>query len=214
MRVIDISRSLSAKLAPWPGDTPFAFDLKWKIADGASVNVGALTMSAHAGTHADATFHFDTNGLTMEQMPLDAYLGAAVVVDLSEKFAHGATGGIRVEDLAPHSADLERTGRLLLKTNRWCDSSVFPQWIPVVSAEVPPWLAGKNVRLLGLDLPSVDPLEAKQLANHHALAAAGIAIVEGLDLTRVEAGVYQLAALPVKIAGGDGAPVRAVLWRE
>ena len=84
----------------------------------------------------------------------------------------------------------------------------------MLASDVPPWLGSKHVVLLGLDVPSVDAIEAKQLRNHHALAAAGIAIVESLDLTSANAGIYQLAALPVKIAGGDGAPVRAVLWRD
>jgi arylformamidase len=75
-------------------------------------------------------------------------------------------------------------------------------------------MRGRGVTLLGLDLPSVDALDSKELRNHHALAAADIAIVEGLDLGAVEAGVYLLAALPLKIIGGDGAPVRAILWRE
>jgi arylformamidase len=70
------------------------------------------------------------------------------------------------------------------------------------------------VKLLGLDLPSVDPIEAKKLTNHHALAAARVAIVESLDLSEVEAGIYHFAALPLKIAGGDAGPVRAILWRD
>ncbi len=214
LKIIDISRALSTDLAEWPGDTPFQFELKWKMAEGASVNVGALGMSVHGGSHADATFHFDPSGTTIERMPLEAYLGVAVVVDLSGKFAGGLKSDIRIEDLSPYAADIERTGRLLLRTNCWRDSSVFPEWIPVIAPGVAPWLAEKTVQLLALDLPSVDPIDAKQLTNHHALAVAGIAIVESLDLTSADAGVYQMAALPLKVAGGDGAPVRAVLWRE
>ena len=67
---------------------------------------------------------------------------------------------------------------------------------------------------IGLDLPSVDPIDAKVLVNHHALAAANIAIVESLDLNEVEAGLYHFSALPLRITGGDAAPVRAILWRD
>ena len=214
MEIFDISRALSADLAEWPGDTPFRFELKWKMADGASVNVGAVNMSVHNGTHADAAFHFDAKGAPMEQMPLAAYVGPAVVIDLAPIFASGERREITIDDIAPNESEIAQSRRVLLKTNCWRDSSVFPDWIPVIAAEVAPWLATKHVQLLGLDLPSVDPIDSKRLTNHHALAVAKIAIVESLDLTSIHAGVYRFAGLPVKIAGGDGAPIRAVLWRD
>ena len=117
-------------------------------------------------------------------------------------------------DLQAFSALLEQAPRLLLKTGVWKDSKVFPDWIPVIARDVSDWLGERKVKLLGLDLPSVDPIEAKKLINHHALAAAGVAIVESLDLSEVEAGIYHFAALPLKIAGGDAGPVRAILWRD
>src|ERR1700716_3204593 len=86
MEIFDISRPLSNELAPWPGDTPFHFELKWKMAEGATVNVGAVNMGVHNGTHADAPFHFDESGDPIERMPLDAYVGNAVVVDLTKLF--------------------------------------------------------------------------------------------------------------------------------
>jgi len=219
MEIFDISRALSADLAPWPGDTPFHFGLKWKMAEGATVNVGAVNMGVHNGTHADATFHFDESGDPIDRMPLDAYIGDAVVVDLTEHF--GGTGDmvdrtrqIGVADLEAFSASLERAPRLLLKTGVWKDSKVFPDWIPVIARDVSEWLRERKVKLLGLDLPSVDPIEAKKLTNHHALAAARVAIIESLDLSEVQAGIYHFAALPLKIAGGDAGPVRAILWRD
>jgi arylformamidase len=84
----------------------------------------------------------------------------------------------------------------------------------VIAPDVAEWLQARGVRLLGLDLPSVDPTDAKILQNHHALARAGIWIVESLDLGAVLGGVYDFAAFPLKVAGADGAPVRAVLWRD
>jgi arylformamidase len=214
MKIFDISRALSNDLAPWPGDTPFHFELKWKMAEGATVNVGAINMGVHNGTHADAVFHFDPKGETIERMPLETYVGGAVVVDLTEIFRGDRSRQICVGDLETCSSALERAPRLLLKTGVWNDSKVFPDWIPVIAPDVPGWLAERKVKLLGLDLPSVDTIEAKELVNHHALAAAGIAIVESLDLSEVEAGIYQFAALPLKIAGGDAGPVRAILWRD
>ena len=217
MKIFDISRMLSNELAPWPGDTAFHFELKWKMAEGATVNVGAVNMGVHNGTHADATFHFDESGASIERMPLEAYLGDAVVVDLTGLFASPGfdqTRQIGVTDLEPFSALLEQAPRLLLKTGVWKDSRVFPDWIPVLAPDVPGWLRERKLKLLGLDLPSVDPIEAKKLTNHYALAAARIAILESLDLSEVEAGLYRLSALPLKISEGDAGPVRAILWRD
>jgi arylformamidase len=219
MKIFDISRALSNDLAPWPGDTPFHFELKWKMAEGATVNVGAINMGVHNGTHADATFHFDESGDSIERMPLDAYVGDAVVVDLTKLFGRAGEGidrarPIGVADLEPFSAPLEQAPRLLLKTGVWTNAKVFPDWIPVIARDVSDWLRERKVKLLGLDLPSVDPIEAKKLTNHHALAAARVAIVESLDLSEVEAGIYHFAALPLKIVGGDAGPVRAVVWRD
>ena len=183
------------------------------------MNVGAVNMGVHNGTHADAPFHFDESGDPIERMPLDAYVGDAVVVDLTKLFAsaedrHDQRRKIGVADLEAFSSSLEHSPRLLLKTGTWKDSNVFPDWIPVVAPDVPGWLRERKVRLLGLDLPSVDEIDAKKLTNHYALAAARIAIIESLDLNEVEAGIYHFAALPLKIAGGDAGPVRAILWRD
>ncbi|MDP9254649.1 MAG: cyclase family protein [Verrucomicrobiota bacterium] len=209
MEIHDISRALTNDLAPWPGDTPFRFELKWKISEGASVNVGAVEMGVHNGTHADAAFHFDPKGETIERAPLDAYIGKAVVVDCKN-----VAPSINLSDLQRWENALRDAPRLLLKTGAWPDSEIFPKEIPTISSDVPQWLQARGVKLLGLDVPSVDAIDSKDLPNHRALAAAGIAIVESLDLSRVEAGGYNFAALPLKIAGGDAAPVRAILWRD
>ena len=215
MKIWDISRMLSNEFAEWPGDQPFRYRLTGEIANGGSVNLGAITMSVHNGTHADARFHFDTNGGSIEKAPLDVYLGRATVVDLAQTFSQSREKHlITREDLKPHAEAIAATSRLLVKTGRWADSTTFPNRIPVIAADVPAWLQKNGVKLLGLDLPSMDEIDSKSLQNHHALARAGIAIVESLDLSDVAAGVYNFAALPLKIAGADGAPMRAVLWRD
>jgi arylformamidase len=213
MQIFDVSRALSNDLAPWPGDTPFHFELKWKMAEGATVNVGAVEMGVHNGTHADAPFHFEQGADTIERMPLEIYLGDAVVLDLTKQFQTDRTRQITVADIESSSDALELAPRLLLRTNVWKDSKVFPDWIPVIAADVPEWLRKRKVKLLGLDLPSVDSIDAKKLVNHYALAAERIAIVESLDLSAIEAGIYHFSALPLRISGGDAGPVRAILWR-
>jgi arylformamidase len=215
MKIWDISRTLSNDLAEWPGDEPCRFRLTREKAKGESVNLGAISMSVHNGTHADARFHFDTDGESIEKAPLEIYLGRATVVDLAQTFLDVKDKHlITIEDLRPSAEEIAATSRLLVKTGRWSDSTVFPDKIPVIAADVPAWLQKNGVKLLGLDLPSVDEIDSKSLLNHHALARAGIAIVESLDLNDVAPGIYRFAALPLKIAGGDGGPMRAILWRE
>jgi arylformamidase len=215
MKIWDISRTLSSDLAEWPGDEPCRFQLTREKTKGESVNLGAISMSVHNGTHADARFHFDTNGESIEKAPLETYLGRATVVDLAQAFLDSKEKHlITIEDLRPSAEAIAATSRLLVKTGRWSDSTVFPNQIPVIAADVPAWLQKNGVKLLGMDLPSVDEIDSKSLQNHHALAHAGIAIVESLDLNDIASGIYQFAALPLKIAGGDGAPMRAILWRE
>ena len=215
MKLWDVSRTLSNDLAEWPGDVPFHFKLTSEISKGDSVNLGAISMSVHNGTHADARFHFETDGKTIEEAALEIYMGRAAVVDLAEAFSRSSGKHlITLEDLRANSEEIAETSRLLIKTNRWKDSTVFPKQIPVIAADVPLWLQKNGVKLLGLDLPSVDEIDSKSLQNHHALADAGIAIIESLDLSGVGPGIYNFAALPLKIAGGEGAPLRAILWRD
>ena len=124
MKIWDISRMLSNDLAEWPGDEPFRCRVTSEIAKGATVNLAAIGMSVHNGTHADARFHFDINGDPIEKAPLEIYLGPATVVDLSEAFVQSIEKNLVTrEDLRPHAEDIAATSRLLLKTGRWSDSS-------------------------------------------------------------------------------------------
>src|ERR1700694_4926480 len=141
MKIWDISRTLADDLAPWPGDTPFHFELTRKIPQGDAVNLGAISMSVHNGSHADAPFHFDAKGKTIDQVALEAYFGSAVVVDLAKIFANTKEfPEIRVDDLQPHSADIEKAARLLLKTGASRASTIFPEHIPVIAPDVAEWL--------------------------------------------------------------------------
>jgi arylformamidase len=169
-------------------------------------------MSVHNGTHADAPFHFDGAGRAIDAMRLEDYFGPSVVVDLKGRFSE-TRPLIQIDDLVPNESRIAESRRLLIKTDIWRDSSAFPAWIPVIAPGVTDWLQTRKVVLVGFDVPSVDPIDAKVLTNHYALARAGICIVESLDLSGVEAGVYQFAGLPLKISSADAAPVRAVLWR-
>jgi arylformamidase len=199
----DVSRRLDAALAGFPGDAPYRFAWTCTKAGGASCNVGQVSLSVHSGTHVDAPYHFDDAGATADALLLDPYLGPARVADVRGRPV------VRSADL--EGFDLAATPRLLLHTGGWPDPARFPDGVCVLAEDVPEWLARRGVVLLGLDVPSVDALDSKTLPVHHALGRHGIAILESLDLSGVPEGVYELIALPLRLAGADGSPVRAVL---
>jgi arylformamidase len=203
MKIIDITHLHSDRLAPWPGDTPFEFRFVARIRDGASCNVGRLTCSIHTGTHLDAPYHYSENGVTIEALPPEIFIGPARVF-------HAQGREVITRDLFL-GLDGRATPRVLLYTNACDDKSVFPSRIPTLAPDVPSWFGQQGVRLLGLDLPSVDQIDSKTLPIHHALGASNITILENLDLRDVPAGCYDLIALPLRLAGADGSPVRAVL---
>ncbi len=203
MKLIDISRPIHTGMPNWPGDTAARFDVVMRIRDGAVVNVGALRMSIHTGTHVDAPWHYNDDGATIDLLPLDTFVGPARVIDARGQSAFGRElfSGM---DLAP-------TPRILFRTDSWKEPSVFPSDWPVMTPDLPGWLAAQGVRLVGFDVPSVDKPDSKDLPIHHACDRAGIFILENLDLRGAEPGVYELIALPLRIKGGDGSPIRAVL---
>ncbi|PTX64519.1 kynurenine formamidase [Melghirimyces profundicolus] len=190
-------------MAVWPGDTPFSYRLTWTKEETGSVNVGRVTMSTHTGTHIDAPYHFDRDGKRVSELDLDLYIGPVRVIRLHRP------AGISRREL--EGENLEGVARLLIRTDAWPDKSVFPGEIPPVHPDLAPYLEEKGIRLLGLDLPSVDPLDSKALPAHHALTRHGVHILEGVVLDRVEPGEYELAALPLPLAEADGSPVRAAL---
>lgn len=197
--LIDVSRPLSAATAVWPGDEPFAFRLARS-----GPNVGAVTMSVHTATHCDAPFHVADDGATVDRLPVDLFVGMAWVVDVR--------GTSRWRDRLA-GIDLAGSPRVLFQTGGWPDSGRFPESIPAMEPDLPDWLADRGVRLVGVDVPSVDLFDSETLDNHHALVRRGVVILEGLWLEDVPAGRYELIALPLKLAGADGSPVRAVLRR-
>ena len=199
----DISPSLHNGMATWPGDTPFTGVLRARMADGAPANVGTFSTTPHAGAHVDAPFHTEAGGVGAGELPLAPFLGPCRVVRVP------AAALIEPQHLG--EVDLARVPRLLLHTGSVADRRRFSPEFSAVSPELAALCARRGVLLLGIDTPSVDPYGSPTLAAHHALARGGVAILEGIVLDEVPAGVYELIALPLKIAGFDGAPVRAVL---
>jgi arylformamidase len=205
MNWIDVTRPLQQNLAGWPGDTPVLLEQRWSRARGDSVTVGKFQQSLHTGTHCDAPIHFLTDGPAAESLDPTLLCGPALVVDAR---------GRELIELSELSQNQPCPRRVLLRTDAWPDSQKFPARIPVMSPDAICMLVEAGVQLIGVDLPSVDPLDSPLLANHHDLYRGGITILEGLDLTKIAPGRYEMLALPLLIPGADGAPVRALLRKR
>jgi arylformamidase len=206
MRIYDISRKLENGMPVWPGDTPFQYEVSWPMEESGSVNVGRLELSTHTGTHVDAPFHFDNHGKRIIELDLQLYIGSARVVDMVGK---DSIGPADVKDI-----NLEGVTRIIFKTLAWKNYNLFPEKIPHIEPELAPYLAEKGIRLIGLDVPSVDPIDSKELLAHHSLNQHGIHILESLLLDEIEPGDYELIALPLPLVEGDGSPVRAILRKN
>lgn len=204
MRIFDISRKLVNGMPVWPGDTAFQYEVSWPMEESGSVNVGRLELSTHTGTHVDAPFHFDNDGKRIYELDLNLYIGPARVIDLPSEIE-----SIGIEVLK--DIDLDGVTRVLFRTLAWKNGTVFPEKIPHIEPELAPYLAKKGIRLIGLDVPSVDPIDSKELPAHHSLNENGIHILESLILDEIPPGEYELIALPLPLVEGDGSPVRAIL---
>jgi arylformamidase len=197
---------LNSDVAEWPSDTPFQFHVNLTKQQSGSVNVGQITTSTHIGTHIDAPYHFDDQGEKVHELPLENYIVEAIVIDVS--------GQDVISRASIQGVDTAAAKAVLFRTNAWHNRNVFPEEIPGFEVEVVEWMVENGIVLFGVDLPSVDAITSKDLPMHHALGTAGRYILEGLVLDEIAEGTYKLIALPLKIEGADGSPVRAVLIEE
>lgn len=198
--IIDISRPIGPDTPVWPGDPPVIVERVARVEAGDPADVSRLQLGTHTGTHVDPPAHFLPGGVTVDELPLDVLVGPAVVADLTgvPSIDPGALEGLGL---------LAGTVRLLLKTSREAAGIAAGG---ALTAEGARWLVDRGILLVGADTLSVEP-GTGAYPVHRVLLGAGVVIVEGLDLTSVAAGPYQLVCLPLRITGGDGAPARAVL---
>lgn len=200
----DISQTLRNDLPVWPGDTRFDLRPTWTMAPGIPVNVSAITLSTHSGSHADAPYHYDPAGIAIDAVDLERYLGPAQVIDA--RHAKGfVTGNDVLSQLAPNIS------RVLIRTYEQVPRDKWDDAFTAIDSSLIDALAAKGVRLIGVDTPSLDPQNSKSMDAHLSVARHGLAILEGLVLDAVPFGTYELIALPLKIAGADSSPVRAIL---
>ncbi len=199
----DITPPVSERLCVWPGDVPPTREVLCDLRRGDAVTLSALHATAHLGAHADAPSHIGADGRAIHECPLEDYLGPCQVIRVMA--ARGAAltpGDLRVSVQAE---------RVLLATGTYPDPQHFNEDFAGLGAELVEWLHAQGVRLVGVDTPSVDLFAATDLPAHRACLRCGLAILEGLALTGVPEGLYELIALPLKLVGFDGSPVRAVL---
>lgn len=206
MRIYDISEPIEPATATFPGDTPFSQQWVLRQERGGSCNVSTITMSVHVGTHTDAPLHFDLAGPDIASVDLTRYLGRCRVVDVQ---GVGSPALIPAAALTP--AMLAGAERLLLRTRPHHDHRVFDAAFAAVGPDAARVLVAAGIRLVGIDTPSMDHADSKELDGHHVLYEGGVAILENIDLRAVPAGDYELIALPLRIVNGDSSPVRAIL---
>lgn len=206
MKLIDITMLLHNQTPPWPGDEPFEYKLTMSMEEKGSVNIGQFKASNHIGTHVDAPFHYDSEGLKIADIPPHRFIGDALILNMEDKTT------INAEDL--RSFEFNGIQKVLFRTNSWKDRSVFPADYTVIGEDVASFLQSRGVDLIGVDTPSVDPETSKDLVAHHTLYDHDILILEGLMLEHVAPGVYELMAFPLRMQEADGSPVRAILRQK
>jgi arylformamidase len=204
MRIHDITMPLSEELPAYPGDPRVVISSCCSIAGGASANVSNISFCTHSGTHLDPPRHFSDSGLPVDEIPLDTLVGKALVVEV---YGTKEIGPKELERLR-----IKGVPRLLLKTDNsefWKDSE-FREDFAALSVEGARFVVEAGVKLVGIDYLSVEKFKGDGEV-HRILLDNGVVILEGVDLSEVEPGEYELICLPLKIKGGDGAPVRALL---
>lgn len=200
----DISPPVHAGAPVFPGDTAYAQQWVASIGPGCPVNVSAITLSPHVGSHADAPLHYDPSGAPIGAVPLDTFIGPCRVIH-----AIGVGPLIRLEHLAHAMQDLPP--RVLVRAYARMPQERFDNDLPAFAPETVERLADLGVRLIGIDSASIDPASSKTLDSHQVIRRRGLRVLENLLLDDVPEGDYELIALPLKLTTADASPVRAVL---
>lgn len=203
---IDVSVGIESNMVHWPGDPPVIIDRIKDMGKGDNDNVSKISLGSHTGTHMDAPLHFFQRGMSLDKIPLDAVIGHARVIEIEDKES------IKPAELKNHN--IGKGERILFKTvnstHCW-NSSQFVKDFVYISHEAAIFLAECSVITIGIDYLSVGGYLKDGAETHRTLLGAGIWIIEGLNLSKVKQGEYDLICLPMKILNADGAPARAVL---
>lgn len=213
MNIYDISLPISPRMPVWPGDPPVELTQMSSIQDGDNANVSQIKMSVHTGTHIDAPHHFIESGETIDQLPLEKLIGQVLVMEIDEEI------DIITESVLTHHRDwlkLKAESKVLFKTR---NSSLWKTYPTAFQSDYvgidksgANLLANLGLDLIGMDYLSVAPFN-ETLEPHEILLAQDIILLEGINLSEIDGGIYQLYCLPLNIVDCDGAPARAVLMQ-
>ncbi len=206
MKLYDVTVPISNDLPVYPGDSAIQITRVMSLEKGDIARVSHLSFSTHIGTHIDPPYHFIQDGKPADELPLDIFIGPARVVDV------GDVDSIDAALLA--SFDLDGVTRLLFKTRNsrfWSETSEFQKEFVYLETDGAELLARRGLRLVGIDYLSIEKFNFDKPTTHWTLLGAGVVVVEGLDLSGVPPGDYELICLPLKIKDGDGGPARVVL---
>ncbi len=204
MKIYDVSQEIFEGMAAWPGDQPFKRRWTARLDENGPYNLSAITLSSHSGTHLDAPFHILNAGEEIMRLTLDLFIGPARVIAVDSK------GVIRPRDL--ERMNWNGIERILFKTRQTSQpGDRFDPEFASIDGDAAALIAGRGIRLVGIDSPSIDAFGSSELVAHKILLAHGIPVLEGLRLGNIPEGDYELICLPLKFAGGDGSPVRAIL---
>ena len=209
---IDVTATLDpAKTPVYEGDAPLKFDFLKDMRKGDNLTLSVYSLGAHSGTHIDAPMHFIADGAPIDQVALDRLMGAARVIDLPDS--------VQVIDAAElNRHDWRNAKRVLFRTRSslrgWMGSREFHQDFAYIAPDAAQLLADAGVQLVGIDYLSSEQFGAPSPRTHQILLGRGIPIVEGLDLRPVQAGDYDVIVLPLKVAGHEGAPARAIMRKR
>ncbi len=201
--IIDISPLVHEQTAVFPGDTLFSRNEVLSYEKGHNLRLSSMNTTLHIGAHTDAPSHYHRDGKAMEQRDLHYYLGSCQVIEVQ------CPKGERIKP--SHLRDEINSPRILLKTDSFPDPDQWNEDFNSLSKELMETLVQKGVKLIGIDTPSVDPANDKELICHNLIYQNDMAILEGIILGHVAPGEYQLIALPLKLKGADASPVRAIL---
>lgn len=205
MAIYDISEPIATDTAVFPGDNPFTSESVMQMADGASCNVSTIRMSVHCGTHADAPTHYVEGAEDVSELDLSVYLGPCRLLDVT------GIGSPSLVDPACLAGKLDGVERVVLRTKSTHDHTAFDPAFTALGPAAAQVLVDAGLRLVGIDVPSMDHATCRDLGAHHVLRSGRLGLLENLDLSGVPPGDYELIALPLKIVGADASPVRAVL---
>lgn len=207
MNIYDITLPISEDMPVWPGDPKVSINKKLSIISGDPCNLSRIDMGSHTGTHIDAPYHFEDNGLRIDQIPMEILIGNARVFNIP------AINEISLNEVK--ALDLLNVKRILFKTSNsevWKSNiNIFLKEFVAITNEAAEYLVKAGIKLVGIDYLSIEKFGSKTHETHHTLLRNGIIILEGLNLSDITPGDYELIALPLRIKDGDGSPARVIL---